>query len=488
MYAHFFSQIVEFYAPWCGHCKNLQPAYENAAKKLSGLAHVAAVNCDDEANKQFCGSMGVQGFPTLKIVKPGKKPGRPIVEDYQGPREAKDIIDAVTGKIPNHVKKVADKDLEAFLDENKDTAKAILFTEKGTTSALLKAVAIDFLGSIKVAQIRNKEAASVELFGIEKFPTLILLPAGTEETKGVVYDGELKKDAIVKFLSQIAPPNPDPAPAKAKKNGEKKETKEKKVKKEKKAEKVEKKAEKADNEAKDTTSSTATETVEEAAKSTESPSAETAEVKPSVVEVITPPIPTLSTVEELAAACQSGTCVLAFVPAAEDSVSKEGLASLAQIAFKHKQAKRNLFPIYSVSKSIKGANALAGVLGLAGDVDVVLINMKRGWFKKYDGYTAEGQGFSSTSLENWIDAVRMGEGKKQILPGILQSKTPDAAPAASEIKPDPTEAAPDPVPTPEVDEPEPAVTPAATPTEAETTTVVVSEVNSESTASTHDEL
>ena len=36
------------------------------------MAKVAAINCDEESNKPFCGSMGVQGFPTLKIVKPGK--------------------------------------------------------------------------------------------------------------------------------------------------------------------------------------------------------------------------------------------------------------------------------------------------------------------------------------------------------------------------------------------------------------------------------
>ena len=82
------TSIVEFYAPWCGHCQSLKPAFEKAAKSLSGLAKVAAVNCDEEANKPLCGQMGVQGFPTLKIVRPGKKAGKPLVEDYQGARSA----------------------------------------------------------------------------------------------------------------------------------------------------------------------------------------------------------------------------------------------------------------------------------------------------------------------------------------------------------------------------------------------------------------
>ena len=43
--------------------------------------------------------MGVQGFPTLKIVRPGKKPGRPIVDAYEGPRTAKGIVEAVKDKV-----------------------------------------------------------------------------------------------------------------------------------------------------------------------------------------------------------------------------------------------------------------------------------------------------------------------------------------------------------------------------------------------------
>lgn len=116
------------------------------------------MNCDDDANKQFCGAMGVQGFPTLKTVRPGKNPGsKPIVEDYNGPRSAKGIVDAVVDKINNHVKRVTDKDIDKFLETNPEKPKAILFTEKGTTSALLRSIAIDFLDVISVAQVRDKE-------------------------------------------------------------------------------------------------------------------------------------------------------------------------------------------------------------------------------------------------------------------------------------------------------------------------------------------
>ncbi|GIC93993.1 putative disulfide isomerase [Aspergillus udagawae] len=414
-YAHY----SRFYAPWCGHCQNLKPAYEKAAKNLEGLAKVAAVNCDDDANKPLCGRMGVQGFPTLKIVTPSKKPGKPKVEDYQGARSAKAIVDAVVDRIPNHVKKVTDKDLNQWLSEDKEAPKAILFTEKGTTSALLKAVAIEFLGSIKVGQIRNKESDAVEKFGVKEFPTLVLVPGGDKEP--IIYDGELKKQAIVEFLSQVAAPNPDPVPA----STEAKSSKSKST--------------KSTKSAKSPKSSTILNEEAENLKPTESPDPkvvpdDATESKPAQVPIQAPPIPVLPTAEALEAACltpTSGTCVLALLPEPREAdaevagPAKEALASLSEIAHKHALRKSKLFPFYSVPAVNSGAKTLRAGLGLSEDqtsVEIIALNGRRGWWRRYDA--SESQDYGAVSVEAWIDAIRLGEGSKSKLPeGVLVEQT-----------------------------------------------------------------
>lgn len=158
--------------------------------------------------------MGVQGFPTLKIIKPSKTSGKPTVEDYQGPRTATGIIDALKLAIPNHVKKISDKGLNGWFETSNDTTKAILFSDKGTTGALIKVLSTEFLGSIKFAQIRNKETVAVEMFGVSEFPSLVVLPGGSKES--VKYDGLFSKSAMKEFLAQYASPKSDSAPPKQK--------------------------------------------------------------------------------------------------------------------------------------------------------------------------------------------------------------------------------------------------------------------------------
>lgn len=306
-------------------------------------------------------------------------------------------------KIPNHVKRVDDKTLEGWLAESNETAKAILFTDKGKTSALLKSIAIDFKGSIHVAQIRNtdKEKASLELFGITKFPTLILLPGG-KEAEGIVYDGEMKKEAMVAFLSQAAAPNPDPAPAKVKlpKSKEAKKPKPK-------------------DSSKSADPASATEEVLEE-EATESPSPEVDTEKPVVLPEPAPPIDILDSEKELHIVClgaKTGTCILVLLPNSPDEVGAAAVGSFSDVAHRHRLHNRKLFPFYVLPEKNGGFTQLKGALSLGDGLQIIAVNGRRGWWKKLptEG-TISAKDVTEEAIENWVDAIRLGEGTKEKMP------------------------------------------------------------------------
>lgn len=431
-------QILEFYAPWCGHCQNLKPAYEKVAKNLNGLAKVAAINCDDDANKPFCGQMGVQGFPTLKTIKPGSKPGRPIVEDYQGERSAKAIAEAVVDKIPNHVKKLQDSTIDKWLADSASSTKAILFTEKGTTSALIRALAIDFLGSISVAQIRSKETAAVEKFGVSDFPSVVVIQAdGSPHT---VYSDEMKKQPLVDLLSKFAAPNPDPAPAKAK------STKSKDSKKAAAASSSFSKASEAHKSSDLDDELGAKTIVLDEDTPTESPLPIVDEEQPAVMPQI-PAIPVLATGAELHEAVlgpKKGTCILVLLPAGSEGIpaeeASEALIHLAQIADKHVKRRDNTFPFYNVPAENEQAKIIRGDLDLQGGsaLEIIAVNNKRGWWRHF-----EGDASSLTEIESFIDAIKLGDGERMKLPAAFGGKEPEAPEPEPEHEPEASEDVPE---------------------------------------------
>ena len=80
--------LIEFYAPWCGHCKSLAPKYDELAKKLKKEPNLVIAKMDATEN-DIPGPYEVQGFPTIYFApKNNKKNPR----KYEGGREVDDFI------------------------------------------------------------------------------------------------------------------------------------------------------------------------------------------------------------------------------------------------------------------------------------------------------------------------------------------------------------------------------------------------------------
>ncbi|CAG8615593.1 9177_t:CDS:2 [Funneliformis mosseae] len=91
--------LVEFYAPWCGHCKNLAPIYESVAKDYAQESNCVVANVDATEHKDIAEKYGVTGYPTIKFFPKGEDK-TPI--DYQGGRTEQDFIDFLNEHCGTH--------------------------------------------------------------------------------------------------------------------------------------------------------------------------------------------------------------------------------------------------------------------------------------------------------------------------------------------------------------------------------------------------
>lgn len=87
--------LVEFFAPWCGHCKTLAPIYEELASAFAFAEDKVTIGkVDADANRDLGKRFAIQGFPTVKWFD--GKSDKP--EEYKGGRDLESLSAFITEK------------------------------------------------------------------------------------------------------------------------------------------------------------------------------------------------------------------------------------------------------------------------------------------------------------------------------------------------------------------------------------------------------
>ncbi|XP_069665425.1 protein disulfide-isomerase A2 [Haliaeetus albicilla] len=125
--------LVEFYAPWCGHCQRLAPAFAQAAATLrneSSLARLGKV--DATAQAALANEFGITSYPTLKLFRDGNRT-HPLA--YTGQMDAKGIVRWMRRRAGPSATLLQDADAAAAFISSQDLVVVGFFKDLGGEAA-----------------------------------------------------------------------------------------------------------------------------------------------------------------------------------------------------------------------------------------------------------------------------------------------------------------------------------------------------------------
>lgn len=186
--------MVEFYAPWCGHCQSLAPEYAAAATELKGEG-VSLAKVDATEENELATKYEIQGFPTVFFFVDG------VQKEYPGQRNKEAIVTWIKKKTgPGIYNLTTIDEAERILTDESKVVLGFLDSLVGPHSEEL-AAASRLEDDVTFYQTSSAEVA--KLFHIDstaKRPSLVLLKKEAEKIS--LFDGEFTKSTIAQFVNE----------------------------------------------------------------------------------------------------------------------------------------------------------------------------------------------------------------------------------------------------------------------------------------------
>ncbi|KAF3793402.1 disulfide-isomerase 5-2 protein [Nymphaea thermarum] len=186
--------FVDFYAPWCGHCKRLSPELDAAAPILAGLERpiaVAKVNADKYRN--LASKFDVDGFPTLKLFIHG------VPMDYNGPRQSELLVRILKKFVAPDISILqSDDDISNFV-EAAGTYFPI-FVGFGLNESLIEGFSMKYKKKAWFAIAKNFSEDVMVKYDFDKVPALVSLHPKYNEM-GVFY-GPFEDKFLEDYIKQ----------------------------------------------------------------------------------------------------------------------------------------------------------------------------------------------------------------------------------------------------------------------------------------------
>eukprot|EP00090_Calanus_glacialis_P031723 TRINITY_DN52718_c0_g1_i1.p1 TRINITY_DN52718_c0_g1~~TRINITY_DN52718_c0_g1_i1.p1 ORF type:complete len:493 (-),score=188.68 TRINITY_DN52718_c0_g1_i1:46-1446(-) len=189
--------LVEFYAPWCGHCKKLVPEYASAAATLAGKGSPAKLaKVDATEHKELGTKFGVKGYPTLKFFKNG------VAQEYTGGRTADTIVQWLEKKSGPAAKTLTTtEEATAFVKDNQ-VAVIGFFKDPIAKEAVAFATAADANEEVNFAVTSN--SAIFSQFEVIDDAAVVLLKKFDEGRNNL--EGDITVETVADFVNANALP------------------------------------------------------------------------------------------------------------------------------------------------------------------------------------------------------------------------------------------------------------------------------------------